>query len=192
MSENERLVVFSFILMSLTRLSNLNHILTTNSANLVFVRTALFKKENCMGFIVPQGITTLILGLLKLISLYTNSSSENLFWTIVTNFLYLSIISWLYTLGYYIKSFDDAVLENKISYRDTRITELNEDFSKMRNILKAEVFKLEKEKERFFSLVEKMVDGAGVKIEVKKGAFALDDNERAILKKERAAVSNFV
>jgi hypothetical protein len=37
-----------------------------------------------------------------------------------------------------------------------------------------------------------MVDGAGVKIEVKKGAFALDDNERAILKKERAAVSNFV
>lgn len=145
-----------------------------------------------MGFIVPQGIATLILGLLKLISLYTNSSSENLFWTIVTNFLYLSIISWLYTLGYYIKSFDDAVLENKISYRDTRITELNEDFSKMRNILKAEVFKLEKEKERFFSLVEKMVDGAGVKIEVKKGAFALDDNERAILKKERAAVSNFV
>lgn len=192
MSENERLAVFSFILMSLTRLSNLNHFLTINSANLVFVRTALFKKENSMGFIVPQGIATLILGLLKLISLYTNSSSENLFWTIVTNFLYLSIISWLYTLGYYIKSFDDAVLENKISYRDTRITELNEDFSKMRNILKAEVFKLEKEKERFFSLVEKMVDGAGIKIEVKKGAFALDDNERAILKKERAAVSNFV
>lgn len=69
---------------------------------------------------------------------------------------------------------------------------MNEDFSKMRNILKAEVSKIEKEKERFFSLVEKMVDGAGVKIEVKKGAFALDDNERAVLKKERATVSNFI
>lgn len=84
-----------------------------------------------MGFIVPQGIATLILGLLKLISLYTNSTSENLFWTIVTNFLYLSIISWLYTLGYYIKSFDDGVWERKVSYRDSRISELNEYFSKI-------------------------------------------------------------
>lgn len=117
--------------MSLTRLSNLNHFLTTNSANPRFVRTALFKKENSMGFIVPQGIATLILGLLKLISLYTNSTSENLFWTIVTNFLYLSIISWLYTLGYYIKSFDDGVWERKVSYRDSRISELNEYFSKI-------------------------------------------------------------
>lgn len=145
-----------------------------------------------MGFIVPQGIATLILGLLKLISLYTNSSSENMFWIIVTNFLYLSIISGLYTLGYYIKSFDDAVLENKISYRDTRITELNEDFSKMRNILKVEVSKLEKEKQRFFSLVEKMVDGAGVKVEVKRGAFALESSDRAVIEKQRATVSNFV
>lgn len=145
-----------------------------------------------MGFIVPQGIATLILGLLKWISLYVAYANENQFWIIITYFFYLSLASWLFTFGYHVKSDGDAVYEAKISYRDQRITDLNEDFSKMRTILKTKVSKLEKEKERILCLLEKMVDGAVVKNEVKKGGFALESTDRAVIEKERAAVSNFV
>lgn len=188
MLENERLSVFSFILKSLTRFCNLKPSSLANLANPGFVRIALSKKGVSMQYFLVQCGLTVLFTLLRWMFIWTKATEDNFSWLIVNNLFFVAVFSWLFTLGYYVKHRMGENLREQLDVerRNVRVSESN--YYEMKKKLNAKNDELSKEKERFFTLIEKMVDAASVK----KAFFNVDHSDQDVVAKERAAMSNFI
>lgn len=138
-------------------------------------------------FLVQCGLTILFT-FLRWMFIWTKTTEENFSWPIVNNLFFVAVISWLFTLGYYVKHRMGENLREQldIESRNVRVSESN--YYEMKKKLNAKIDELTTEKERFFILIEKMVEATSVK----KSFFSADQSDLEVVEKERAAMANFV
>jgi len=188
MSENERFAVFSFILKSLTRFCNLKLSSLANLANPGFARITLSKKGVSMQYFIVQFGLTVFFTLLRWTFIWTKTMENNLSWPIVNNLFFVVVISWLFTLGYFVKSRQEENLKKKLKEVRGDLSDWQNEYKRLEDLLNSKIKELAKEKERFFVLLEKMVDGVGMR----KAEFPISREDQAVLDSERAAVTGFL
>jgi hypothetical protein len=195
MSESERFAVFPLILKSFARFCNLKAFPTLNLANPEFAGIALSKKGESMSKLQIQIAVTIFSFFLRWSFVWTKSF-ENVVWPIVNNAFFLTLISWLFTLGYYVKHREELEVKSRLHHQNQRIIDLNNSYVEMKNVLKEKLSEVSKEKERFFVIVEKMVEDIGMnKVETSKAVL----NPRnvfgppaAVNAKDKAALGEFI
>ena len=138
-------------------------------------------------FLIQCGLTV-VLSLLKWTFIWTKSVENNVSWPIVNNLFFVVVISWLFTLGYFVKSRQEEDLKKKLKLERENFSNWQDEYKSMKDILNLKITTLAKEKERFLILIEKMVDGVGMR----KADFQINHADQAVVEKERAAISSFV
>jgi len=138
-------------------------------------------------FLVQCGLTILFT-LLRWTFIWTNTMEDNFTWPIVNNLFFVIVISWLFTLGYFVKHRIGENLREQLDHEKRNVSVSESNYYKMEKRLTAKIDELSKEKERFFTMVEKMVEAASVK----KSLFYANQSDFEVVEKERAAMSNFV
>lgn len=138
-------------------------------------------------FLVQCGLTILFT-LLRWTFIWTKTMEDNFTWPIVNNLFFVIVISWLFTLGYFVKHRIGENLREQLDHEKRNVSVSESNYYKMDKRLTAKIDELSKEKERFFTMVEKMVEAASVK----KSLFYANQSDLEVVEKERAAMSNFV
>lgn len=138
-------------------------------------------------FLVQCGLTILFT-LLRWTFIWTKTMEDNFTWPIVNNLFFVIVISWLFTLGYFVKHRISENLREQLDHEKRNVSVSESNYYKMEKRLTAKIDELSKEKERFFTMVEKMVEAASVK----KSLFYANQSDFEVVEKERAAMSNFV
>jgi hypothetical protein len=138
-------------------------------------------------FLIQSGLTV-VLSLLRWTFIWTKSVENNVSWPIVNNLFFVVVLSWLFTLGYFVKSRQEEDLKKKLILERKNVSDWHDEYKRMKDLLNSKISELAKEKERFLILIEKMVDGVGMK----KVDFHISAADQAVIEKERAAISNFL
>lgn len=141
-----------------------------------------------MQFFIIQSGLTVVLSLFRWTFIWTKSVENNVSWPIVNNLFFVVVISWLFTLGYFVKSRQEDGLKKKLKEVRGDLSDWQDEYKRLEGLLNSKIKELAKEKERFFVLLEKMVDGVGMK----KAEFPISREDQAILASERAAVTGFL
>lgn len=139
-------------------------------------------------FFMAQCGATVVLSLLRWLFIWTNTTNDNVSWPIVNNLFYMVALSWLFTLGYFVKSRMDENHKKRIAELENGYRNLDYRKREEAKILEKTIESLSKEKERFFAIVENMVRNVGMK----EAEFHLTKNDKEIVEKERALISSFV
>lgn len=140
-----------------------------------------------MQFFVIQAGLTLALFLLRWMFIWTNTVANNVSWPIVNNLFYVIVLSWLFTLGWFVKNYveksREEALENEIrSLRNSNYTE--EEKNRRLKEINKDLFN---EKERFITMVENIIARAG-SIHTE---FVVTSSGRAVIEQEKSVVSSF-
>ena len=141
-----------------------------------------------MQYLFAQSGATVVFTLLRWTFIWTNSAKDNSSWFIVNNLFYVVALSWLFTLGYFVKSKMEENLKERIADLEKSYRRMNYDHEEDKKVFAGKLKTLGSEKERFLVIIENMVRNVGMK-EVE---FHLSKSDREIADKERSIISNFV
>lgn len=141
-----------------------------------------------MQFFLAQFGATVVLSLLRWLFIWTNTTSDNVSWPFVNNLFYMVVLSWLFTLGYFVKSRMDENHKKRIAELESGYRSLDYQKREERKALEKTIESLAKEKERFFVIIENMVRNVGMK----EAEFIPAKEEVGTIQQERALISNFI
>lgn len=68
-----------------------------------------------MQFFLAQCGTTVVVSLLRWTFILTRTTEDNFSWPLVNNLFYMVALSWLFTLGYFVKSRLDEIHKKRIA-----------------------------------------------------------------------------
>jgi hypothetical protein len=140
-----------------------------------------------MQFFVIQAGLTLVLFLLRWIFIWTNTVANNVSWPIVNNLFFVVVLSWLFTLGWFVKNYVEKSREEALENEIRRLRSSNYSEEEKNRKLKEKNIELFKEKERFITMVENIIARAG-SIHTE---FVVTSSERAVIEQEKSVVSSF-
>lgn len=143
---------------------------------------------NSFQFFMTQCGATVVMSLLRWLFIWTNTTNDKVSWPIVNNLFYMVALSWLFTLGYFVKSRMDENYKKRIEELESGYRNLDYRKREEAKTLENTIDSLLREKERFFTIVENMVRNVGMK----EAEFHLTKNDKEIVEKERALISSFV
>lgn len=141
-----------------------------------------------MQFFLVQCGATVVLSLLRWLFIWTKSTGDNVSWPFVNNLFYMVALSWLFTLGYFVKSRLEENHKKRIAELENGYRSLDYQKREERKALEKTIETLAKEKERFFVIIENMVRNVGVK----EAEFIPTKEEAGIVQQERALISSFI
>ena len=141
-----------------------------------------------MKYLRVQIGLTVVLSLLRWSFIWTKSTETSAAWDVVNNLFWVAVISWLFSLGRYLNYRDTEKLEEQLEHekQNVRISESN--YYKMEKRLTARIDELIKEKERFFTIVEKMSDS----MSLRQAPLLIKREIQEAVEKERSVMSNFI
>lgn len=138
-------------------------------------------------FLVQCGLTVLFT-LLRWVFIWTKTTQDNFSWPIVNNIFFVLVISWLFTLGYFVKHRMEESLRKQLDHERRNVSVSESNYQRMEKRLTARVDELAKEKERFFIMAENMI---AVALRMNLISCA-NQSDLEVVEKERAAMANFV
>ena len=141
-----------------------------------------------MKYLRVQIGLTVVLSLLRWSFIWTKSTETSAVWDVVNNVFWVTAISWLFSLGRYLNYRDTEKLEEQLEHekQNVRISESN--YYKMEKRLTSRIDELIKEKERFFTIVEKMSDS----MSLRQAPLLIKREIQEAVEKERSVMSNFI
>lgn len=141
-----------------------------------------------MQYLLVQCGLTVLFTLLRWTFIWTKTVENNFSWPIVNNLFFVIVLSWLFTLGYFVKHRMEESLRGQLDRERKNVRNSQSNYQYMEKELTVKIKELLKERERFFVLVEKMVVAASLG----KSLFHADQSDVAVIEKEKSVMSNFV
>lgn len=141
-----------------------------------------------MQYLLVQCGLTVLFTLLRWTFIWTKTAENNFSWPIVNNLFFVLVLSWLFTLGYFVKHRMEESLRGQLDREKRNVRTSQSNYEYMEKHLSAKINELLKEKERFFVLVEKMVEAASNG----KSLFHADKSDLEVIEKEKSVMSSFV
>ncbi len=103
-------------------------------------------------FLVQFGLTVLFT-ILRWTFIWTNTTENNVSWPIVNNLFFVIVVSWLFTLGYFVKHRMEESLRGQLERERRNVRNSESNYQYMENEFSAKIKDLSKGRERFFILV---------------------------------------
>lgn len=141
-----------------------------------------------MQYLLVQCGLTVLFTLLRWVFIWTKTTDGNVSWPIVNNLFFVIVLSWLFTLGYFVKHRMEENLKGQLEREKKNVRNSEYNYQEIKRHLNSKIDELKEEKERFFTLVEKMVEAASAK----KPFFSASQSDSEVVTKERATMSNFL